>query len=468
MICRYWAVSPPPSRRQIDSVASGHRVRPNQTLRGATVNAVLGSSAQRLSLRTLIFCCVGVLALVFIATMAASLVARISVGRAVQTLGDRLIPISNQSSELSRAYVDQETGERGFLLTGNPVALELYDGGNATADRLAPELRREIASTQYAVELLPLFDDELAAAASWKSRAEPQITALRAGMMPPGQLDQTVLDAKNLFDTLRERFRALDARLNLLIADEIEHIRSVLRTANKSQLAAVTIFAASVIGCIIAVRHMLTQPVSRLVGSVRAVADADYNQPISRGGPREIAQISAAVDDMRNHLRELARFDSVTGLVNRAETMTRVAAALENSRLLGAHLGVLYCDIDHFKQVNDTWGHAVGDAVLSTIAARMRECVSLEDTVGRIGGDELLILLPSIGSTQEVIEIGERIRCRAAEPIHQFGLTIHTTLSIGATSLSAAGEDAAGVTARADRAMYRAKQAGRNTVVGVD
>ena len=317
-------------------------------------------------------------------------------------------------------------------------------------------------------DLVALFEDEQAAAAKWKQAADPQIAALRAGSIPRAQLDQMVLDAKYLFDKLRERFRALNAQIDALIAEQIEHIRSVLRTANNSQYVAVTILAVSIIGCIITVQRMLSRPVTQLVRTVRAVADGDYDQPIGRGGPREIEEIAAAVDDMRNHLRELAQFDSVTGLINRGETMLRLDAALENPRSSGVCLGVLYCDIDHFKQINDTWGHAVGDAVLSTIAARMRECVHLEDTVGRIGGDELLILLQNVGSTEGAVEVGEQIRRKAAEPIHQFGLTIHTTLSIGATTSAADGEPAAAVTARADAAMYQAKQAGRNTVVGID
>lgn len=427
-----------------------------------------GAGAQRLSLRTLIFCCVGVITLVFVATMAASIVARISVGHAVQTLGDRLIPIRSQSSELSRAFVDQETGQRGYLLTSSSIALELYEVGTATANRLIPTLHRELAGMHDAHELLALFDDEMAAAEIWKKQiADRQMMVLRTGSITRPQLDQMVLDAKEAFDNLRDRFRAFNARIDELIAEQIAHIRSVLRTANGSQYVAATLLAASVIGCVITVRRMLTQPVSRLVDSVRAVADGDYDQPIGRDGPREIAKISAAVDDMRNRLRELARFDSVTGLVNRGETMARLDATLDGPRSPEAVVGVLYCDIDHFKQINDTWGHAVGDAVLSTIAARMRECVHLDDTVGRIGGDEILILLPRIASLQEAVEIAERIRALAAEPIHQFGLTINTTLSIGVTS-SVAGEVSAAVTARADAAMYQAKQAGRNAVAALD
>ena len=282
--------------------------------------AVAGSSGRRLSLRTLIFCCVGVITLVFVATLAASMVGRVSVARDVHTLGNRLIPVRSQISELNRAYVDQETGQRAYLLTGNAVALDLLEAGAATADRLVPELHRELAGMPYADSLLTLFEEEVAAAQTWKRQAvDPQIALQRAGSISRAQLDQMVLDAKTLFDKLRERFRALTARIDTLIAEQIEHIQSVLRTANTSQYVAVTILVASIIGCIITVQRMLTHPASQLVRSVRAVADGDYDQPIGRGGPREFAEISAAVDDMRNRLRELARFDAVTGLVNRAE-----------------------------------------------------------------------------------------------------------------------------------------------------
>ena len=93
----------------------------------------------------------------------------------------------------------------------------------------------------------------------------------------------------------------------------------------------------------------------------------------------------------------------------------------------------MFCDTDQFKAINDTWGHTVGDVVLSTVAGRIRDCVRDGDTVGRVGGDEMLVLLPGVHSIDEVVLIAEKIRCRAAEPIHHLGQTIYTTLNIGAT-----------------------------------
>ena len=175
------------------------------------------------------------------------------------------------------------------------------------------------------------------------------------------------------------------------------------------------------------------------------------------------------VDDQveaQQRLDRLARFDTLTGLPNRAEAITRLELALAASRDPGSHLGVLFCDVDHFKDINDTWGHNVGDVVLSTLAARITENIRQGDTVGRIGGDEMVVLLPGIHSLDEAAEIGEMIRRRAAQPIHYAGKTIHATLSIGAT-MSVPGESATAVTARADVAMYQAKQARRNTVVRI-
>ena len=170
-----------------------------------------------------------------------------------------------------------------------------------------------------------------------------------------------------------------------------------------------------------------------------------------------------ALLEKQQELERLARVDTLTGLVNHAETIARLHAALENRRLPGAHLGVLFCDADHFKVINDTWGHTIGDVVLATLAQRIRAGVREDDTVGRIGGDEMLVLLPGVHNLEEVVDIAEKVRKLAAEPIHHLGKTICATLSIGAT-LAISGESVSTMIARADSAMYNAKQAGRNTV----
>jgi diguanylate cyclase (GGDEF)-like protein/PAS domain S-box-containing protein len=195
------------------------------------------------------------------------------------------------------------------------------------------------------------------------------------------------------------------------------------------------------------------------------------SKPYVDGDGRTDGAIAALriVDDQveaQRRLERLARFDTLTGMANRAEAIARLECALDSERAGGSCLGILFCDIDDFKAINDTWGHAVGDAVLTTVAGRIAECVRAADTVGRTGGDEILVLLADIHSLDEAVAIAEKIRCRAAEPIHHGAQTIRTTVSVGAT-LAVPGESVTAAMARADQAMYRAKRAGRNTVVPV-
>lgn len=236
-------------------------------------------------------------------------------------------------------------------------------------------------------------------------------------------------------------------------------------------------------------RHIHPQDIKKVAAAVRRVAagesvvqrfrirsaDGEYHWVESHGKPYVDADgnidgmIAAVriVDDQvkaEQRLERLARFDTLTGLVNRAEALGRLAAALEEPQPVGTYVGVLYCDVDHFKEINDTWGHGIGDYVLATLAARIRGSVRRGDTVGRTGGDEILVLLPGVRSIDELARIAEKIRCRAAEPIHVSGKTFSATLSIGAT-LAVRGDSVDTITGRADEAMYRAKLGDRNTVV---
>ncbi|SPM28363.1 sensor domain-containing diguanylate cyclase [Mycobacterium terramassiliense] len=236
-------------------------------------------------------------------------------------------------------------------------------------------------------------------------------------------------------------------------------------------------------------RHIHPRDVETVIAALRRVAageavlqrfrvrsvDGDYHWVEGHGKPYVDAEgntdglIAAVrvVDDQveaEQRLERLARFDTLTGLVNRAEAIDRLASALEQGQPPGTYVGVLFCDVDHFKEINDTCGHGIGDFVLATLAARIRGSVRRGDTVGRTGGDEILVLLPGVRSIDELGQVAEKIRCRAAEPIHVSGKTFSATLSIGAT-LALPGDSVDTITARADAAMYQAKLGDRNTVV---
>lgn len=167
-------------------------------------------------------------------------------------------------------------------------------------------------------------------------------------------------------------------------------------------------------------------------------------------------------------LEHRARTDELTQLLNRKEVLNRIETLSGQSRRTGHELGVLFCDIDHFKTVNDTHGHAAGDEVLRVMAKRLKNVLrTSDDLAARIGGDELLVVLHGVQDLQNAAEIAEKLRVAAADPVETPAGQVCATMSIGVT-LAHDGEQTEDLVARADTAMYRAKQCGRNQVVTFD
>jgi diguanylate cyclase (GGDEF)-like protein/PAS domain S-box-containing protein len=168
---------------------------------------------------------------------------------------------------------------------------------------------------------------------------------------------------------------------------------------------------------------------------------------------------------MEQELERRARTDELTSLLNRKEVFARIEALGGKHPRTGDSIAVLFCDIDRFKTINDTYGHAAGDEVLRVMADRIRHCLRSTDDLGaRVGGDELLIVLHGVQDLDNAVAIAEKLRSSAAEPIPIPGGTVQATVSIGVT-LAAPNEATSSLVARADEAMYRAKETGRNHVV---
>jgi len=162
-------------------------------------------------------------------------------------------------------------------------------------------------------------------------------------------------------------------------------------------------------------------------------------------------------------LQRLANYDSLTQLPNRALCMDRIKYALRSASRSKTMVGVLFLDLDHFKDVNDSLGHAVGDQLLKATSNRLSERIRSEDTLARLGGDEFVIILNHIKNTENVIDIVETIVTSFETPFKLSNYQVNTTVSIGICTYPNDGADVDSLMKAADAAMYKAKEGGRNT-----
>ena len=169
-----------------------------------------------------------------------------------------------------------------------------------------------------------------------------------------------------------------------------------------------------------------------------------------------------AIEDRMAHM---AQHDPLTGLPNRALFEDRLMQAIVQANRNQSRLALLYVDLDHFKPVNDTLGHAAGDVLLKAVAQRMHDCVRASDTVARIGGDEFVVLLPTVQDAADALAVAEKIRGALNQSfLVASGQMAHISSSTGVAIYPDHGYNEIQLAKNADIAMYRSKELGRNQV----
>ena len=200
--------------------------------------------------------------------------------------------------------------------------------------------------------------------------------------------------------------------------------------------------------------------------------------------PHEVRQMAIALASKwraERHITRLAYFDTLTGLPNREHVHNRLRSALESATEHGRSLGVLYLDLDNFKRINDTLGHAVGDEVLIATAERLRKSLRHGDAMardlvkaerpgdlGRLGGDEFLVILPDIQSSDAAARVADRLIKELQAPMQLSMHTVVVTPSIGIAVAPTDGTDADTLLRHADLAMYFAKRRSPGTYAFFD
>lgn len=203
----------------------------------------------------------------------------------------------------------------------------------------------------------------------------------------------------------------------------------------------------------------------RLDGT-RGVAQALVTETVWQGTPAQLIMLYDITErkQAEREIAHMAYHDVLTGLPNRVMFQDRIEHALARGRRSNTKLALLYLDLDRFKMINDSLGHASGDELLRQIAQRLRKSVREMDTVARLSGDEFMVLLEDLDKGEQARNVAEKIRLALGSPyqIHNQQLVING--SIGISVFPTDGEDAEILIRHADTAMYHAKHAGRNRV----
>lgn len=184
------------------------------------------------------------------------------------------------------------------------------------------------------------------------------------------------------------------------------------------------------------------------------------------------AELAAANTNLEAQIREkdlanarneqLAHYDSLTTLPNRRMFGSLLERGIANAERYQKQLAVLFIDLDRFKNINDTMGHAAGDVLLTEVAQRLKGCVRASDTVARLGGDEFVILLAEVGSDADAGRVAQNVLAAILKPLLLLGQEYRVTASMGISVYPAGGEDEQTLMKNADVAMYRAKEDGKN------
>lgn len=198
--------------------------------------------------------------------------------------------------------------------------------------------------------------------------------------------------------------------------------------------------------------------------SLNVVRDRDLDWTQAVGILSDVSELRG----VQAKLQQLAHYDQLTGLANRLLMQDRLIQAIHRSRRYGLRVAVLFIDLDHFKRINDSCGHAVGDLVLREAANRIKHNIRNDDTASRHGGDEFVVIVEKFADQSQVLALAEKLRAALALPIQIGTQTFHISSSIGIALFPDNGGEAEQLLRGADTAMYEAKAQGRNRVVLYD
>ena len=233
--------------------------------------------------------------------------------------------------------------------------------------------------------------------------------------------------------------------------------------------AAIVLFLSAAIYSVFRVNVLF--PVRRLIAASRGLGRGHYLHVEPRSND-EMGVLTQAFNAMAEEVKQeqaklhmQANFDSLTGLPNRMMALDRINMEIHRAKRSSQRFAVFFIDLDDFKAVNDSMGHAVGDELLIATGVRVKACLRDADTVARLGGDEFLVLAPDVSDEMQVEKIAERLMRAVSEPQELSGRKLVAHCSIGIALYPENGDSVESLMANADNAMYQAKATGQGSAI---
>jgi diguanylate cyclase (GGDEF)-like protein/PAS domain S-box-containing protein len=386
-------------------------------------------------------------------------------------------------------YVDPAGGRRALTQDGADVLFMDYVLGAENGLQVLGALRAEGIKTP--IVILTGYGDEELAAALMKAGASDYLPKAR---MSPETLEQILRNALRIAELERQAAQAEEKlRLAAKVFDNV--LEGVMVTDGEGTILSVNPAFSAITGYeveeVVGQRPRILNSGLHNQGFFQALWDSLLTagqwqgeiwnrrksgntylawQSISavRGNDDRITHyvsVQFDITERKRHeetIRHQAQHDNLTGLPNRMLFNDRLSQALLHARREGEMVGVMFLDLDRFKEINDAMGHDIGDRLLQAVAERLKGHVRKGDTVARLGGDEFVLLLPSIKQLEHAMKLAAKIVASFAEAVIIDGRVLPVTTSLGISLFPKDGDQPEVLLKKADAAMYLAKQQGRN------
>tara|TARA_R110002020_G_scaffold18931_30_gene65554 strand:+ start:852 stop:2216 length:1365 start_codon:yes stop_codon:yes gene_type:complete len=358
-----------------------------------------------------------------------------------------------------------------FAVEGDRTARERYRGLATLVDAHFAEL----ASTR-----LGMSSSKASRGAASLSDANSAWQDVKAKMDDMYRHEPGTLEA---FEASKRAYLGVDPVYSVInrfqsysLADQQQRFLSAQSAGKESLMAlvlAILVGVCVLIGMGSAMGHLVLQPIEELRIAAGKLGDKDFSHRVRlRNRVDEFGQLAAAInhasatlDTLYRELEKRSTHDGLTGVLNRAAFDERLEAEFAGADRHGRPLSLLMVDIDHFKRVNDSYGHQAGDRVLQSVAELFEQATRPGDIVARYGGEEFAIILPDTGE-DAALSLAERLRLAVEDAVIACGsgIDLHLTVSIGCASREAHGTTPKALIKAADAALYAAKTTGRNRV----